>query len=108
MKDSFMFWLAVLAAVLILSFTTFMTDASSGVLDGKIPIASGDCFFNENGEMVKGGEIQKFCVIGFDPEDERYFYAAIFNDDGKIVEVVRMDVKNNKNKSVWRLGEKRI
>ena len=100
--------IAVFVTSLFLSFILFAEKAMGGVLEGKVPIAQGVCFFNEKGEMVKGGEIQKFCVIGFDPEDERYFYAAIFNDDGKIVEVVRMDVKNKKNKSVWRRGEIKI
>ena len=83
---------------------TFATAVhAQAILKGKGVFAQGICHFNKDGQMVKGGETPKPCLLASDGTPDKS-WAIILDEKGSAAEVIEMDLAKRVNKRVWAKG----
>lgn len=98
-------WVALLSFIGLLLFAVSkpvkVNHDTIPVLADVVPTWGGNCTFNKKGQMLKGGEVAKPCLIGISQSTGKW-YAIIQSEDGMITEVIEMDTDKVKNTSVWK------
>ena len=74
------------------------------ILQDFAPLQPAICYFNKKGEMLKGGEVAKPCVIGVALSTSKIYAVIHSKDMSEVIEVLEMDFNTGKNISVWKKG----